>query len=157
MKKKYTVYLEDNDYDYLETIKQKNGLKSISESVQYLIDDNLKRQGEEIFTTVLIDSLTTKMVKTIKDEMRPLFLRTQSVDKQSKMLMNIVNHYLLVSRDPNFIGDIFTTNMRKAEQIEKLEERYKEELAHYKQQADYKKAKRQSQTLEDDEAFGGDD
>lgn len=153
---KKQVYLDEDTLNFLEDVRQTNQFKTFGQAIDYCVSTLKRKENESIFTTVLSQTLQDTVIKTVKETMRPLMVRTGILDRDMKILMDIVNHNIMLDDRGVYAGEIITRQQQKSVPISKLEEEYKRQLEHFKQNADNKKVKREMQRANYEQLFNSD-
>ena len=120
MKKKTTIYLTDDERKYLDKYKDTYKKSSMNEALSCILDEHkikseipmqtmyefiAKKVSEELEAT-LKDSITDKLIDTLKPQLNSLKFATNSVSKDTQIALELLNG-IYYKKD---LGNIPTTD-----------------------------------------------
>lgn len=126
--RQFKINIEEKDYEMIEALKTDLGFDSKKEVILYLI--HRQAAGIEQY-----DDLIAAIRKVYPEELK---LSIRSTERMLRLIMDILNTYLMQGNAPKvFIPTDVATHKLLSEAMVKDKER----LAHFKQNADSKRAR----------------
>lgn len=130
IKKNLTLY--EDTIDYLEMIKQKNSLPSVSAAIDLVVQEHKNNSREQT------DKIANRMADILSERYENLFTRlrlgTTTADRNSQVIIEALNSIIL-----NYeIKDSYSTEIVESNIISDSKETVKKRIERYKQLKDSK-------------------
>lgn len=125
------VYLSENNWGKIETLKDEKNLKSIGNVIEFLLE-NYSLEQNSTMQAELISKLVAENQKEFFDILR---VRTSFMDKHLKIILNIINDTLIhkgLDMDDQF--EIATYNKNPSVIFKKSKEKVEDEIRYFREQ-----------------------
>lgn len=127
--------------EYISDYARENKCSGFSDAVDRLARESSEREGNEIVSEVIASMTTDKVVEALKRTyLDPLRIRTGYADKQTKALLEVLNH--LIVKNGWDAENVITTDIRKSNVLETSEKKIAKQIEHFKQNKTTREAKR---------------
>ena len=125
--------------------------RSIGEAIDKLVIQAKSQNQNQLLGEILSEEIATRVVAELKEPIDILRRRTGYSDRQTKVLTEVLNHMVNTLQLDRMKNEVVTTNLAKTNVMVVAEERVKEQLDHFAQQAATKKAQRQLENVKANE------
>lgn len=133
IKKNLTLY--DNTLEYLELVKQKNSLTSISAAIDLVVQEHKTNSQNQV------DIIANRVADIIHERYENLFTRirlgTTTADRNSQVIIEALNSLILNLE----VKDSYSTDVLESTIIADSKDTVKKRIEHYKQLKDNKSHK----------------
>lgn len=128
--------------DYLERYGELNHCRSQGEAFQLMVREIEQKDSRELVSDQIAQSTANYVIDGLKRQyLDPLRIRTGYADKQTKVLIQMMNHLMVKGDfdDPNII----TTDIHSSTALKVSEEKIQKEIEHFKQRKNTREATRE--------------
>lgn len=133
--------LNQTTIDYVNDYWSKNNCRSFSEAFDRIIDEAKANQANQLIADVIATTTAEKIVDMLKRSyLDPLRIRTGYADKQTKALLEVMNHVIV--KNGWDAENVVTTDVRKANVLTAADEKITKQIEHFKQNKATKEAQR---------------
>lgn len=132
--------------EYVTQYWADNGCTSFSDAVDAIVSKQRTEGGEQLLAEVIATSTAEQVVAQLKRPyLDPLRIRTGYADKQTKAMLEILNH--LIVKNGWDAENVVTTDKRESNVLIVSQQKITDQIEHYKQ----KKATRENDRWTDQE------
>lgn len=129
--------------EYVTRYWDENNCSSFSDAMDQIISESKIRGTNEL----VADTIATKTAEHIVDQLKrtyldPLRIRTGYADKQTKALLEVMNHVIV--KNGWDAEKVITTDVRKSNVVTEAEGKITKQIEHFKQNAATKDAQRKA-------------
>lgn len=117
MKKQKHYYISQETIDYIIEYKEKNKNATISSALENIILEH--KTNSNLTSDYVYDVIALKLSQHIKSELNSMIYSSRSSDRNSQILIEMINALIINTTDENF-RDI-TTNKLKSSMLEASE------------------------------------
>lgn len=133
--------LNQTTIDYVNEYWSNNNCRSFSEAFDHIIDEAKTNQANQLIADVIATTTAEKIVDMLKRSyLDPLRIRTGYADKQTKALLEVMNHVIV--KNGWDAENVVTTDVRKANVLTAADEKITKQIEHFKQNKATKEAQR---------------
>ncbi|MGX6962239.1 hypothetical protein [Vagococcus xieshaowenii] len=137
--------------EWLTEYMKNSQSRSLGEAIDKLIIQTKSQNQNQLLGEILSEEIATRVIAELKEPIDILRRRTGYSDRQTKVLTEVLNHMVNTLQLDRMKNEVVTTNLAKTNVMMVAEERVKEQLDHFAQQAATKKAQRQLENVKANE------
>lgn len=142
------AYVSPETKKWLLKYKKDYGKNSYGDVVEDLVNRVRENDQNQLLGEVLSEAIVTQVVDQLKEPLDILRRRTGYSDRQTKVITEVLNHMVTALKIDKVPGEVATTDVSKTVVLTVAEDRIKDQLTHFAQQAASKKAERKFQKNE---------
>lgn len=109
MKKQKHYYISQDIIDYIEEYKSKNNNATISSALESIILEH--KTNSSMTSDYVYDVIAKKLSEHIKSELKSMIHSSRSADKNSQILIELINAYIFNTTSSDF-KDITTSKYK---------------------------------------------
>ncbi|MBO0423394.1 hypothetical protein [Enterococcus plantarum] len=129
--------------NYVTEYWKENGCNSFSDAVDDMVKKTKAQGGEQLLANVIATVTAEKIIEALKRTyLDPLRIRTGYADKQTKALLEVMNHVIV--KNGWDAEKVITTDVRKSNVVTEAEGKITKQIEHFKQNAATKDAQRKA-------------
>ena len=133
------AYISPETLEWLKKYKKETGKNSYGKVIDDVVYQMKNQAKNQLVTDILATEITNKVVESIKEPLDILRRRTGYSDRQTKVLTEVLNHMITTMQLDRPPGGVVTTDKSKTSVLTTAEQRIKDQLNHFAQQAATKK------------------
>lgn len=127
--------------NYVQVYWEKNSCSSFSDAVDQLVRECQATESQTLLAEVIANATADKLVEALKRTyLDPLRIRTGYADKQTKALLEVMNH--IIVKNGWDAENVVTTDVRKSNVLTAADEKITKQIEHFKQNKATKEAQR---------------
>lgn len=127
--------------EYVNSYWDKNNCTSFSEAIDKIVNEASTNQTNQLVAEVIATATADKLVEALKRTyLDPLRIRTGYADKQTKALLEVMNH--IIVKNGWDAENVVTTDVRKSNVLTAADEKITKQIEHFKQNKATKEAQR---------------
>lgn len=133
--------LQEGTIAYVNQYWHNNNCTSFSDAFDHIVEEAKTNQANQLIADVIATTTAEKIVDMLKRSyLDPLRIRTGYADKQTKALLEVMNHVIV--KNGWDAENVVTTDVRKANVLTAADEKITKQIEHFKQNKATKEAQR---------------
>lgn len=143
------AYVSQETKGWLEEYKHKIGKRSYGEVIEELVFRVKNSDQNQLLSELLSDEIAERVIKELKEPIDILRRRTGYSDRQTKVITEVLNHMINTLKLDRTDDNVVLTTKTKTNVLSVAENRIKEQLTHFAQQAATKRNANEQKALEE--------
>ncbi|MHC5250536.1 hypothetical protein [Enterococcus sp. LJL90] len=123
--------------------------RSFGEAIENLILKEKSRDNNQLLGDILAEEIANRVIKELKEPIDILRRRTSYSDRQTKVITEVLNHMINTLKLDRTDDNVVLTTTAKTNVLSVAENRIKEQLTHFAQQAATKRNAIEQKALEE--------
>lgn len=147
-------FISEQTKKLLLSVQSENNLRTFGEAIDYIANQYQMKSNNQLISELVADEVMKTFNSKYEKKIESLMARSAYADKRLSQFTNILNHLLLKFPDL-ILSTVMGVDNKKSPALAYEDEKHKQKLIHFKQNADNKKLKQATQQIKNDtEAIG---